>query len=95
MYDLGFGDLVGYVAYMYYPGWLVVGGFVEFDLKFFFISLKHIGLQKGQIGRTMGSPASRQPHALALAVSRTADKRPVEFNFAAKGRGAGRYGRTR
>lgn len=96
MYDLCFGDLVGYVAYMYYPGRLVVGGFVEFDLKFFFTLLKHTGLQKGQIrGRTMGSRASRQPHTPALAISRTADKRPGEFNFAAKGLGAGRDGRTR
>lgn len=33
MYDLGFGDLVGYVAYVYHPGRLVVGSFVEFDLR--------------------------------------------------------------
>lgn len=28
MYDFGFGDLIGYVAYVYHTGWLVVGGFV-------------------------------------------------------------------
>jgi len=64
MYDLGFGDLVGYVAYVYYPGWLVVGGFVEFNLKIFLLLLlKHTGLQKGQIGTDDGisglTPAAR------------------------------------
>jgi len=62
---------------------------------FFYIIKTHWSPKKGKSGRTMGSRASRQPHAPALAISRTADKRPGEFNFAAKGRGAGRDGWTR
>lgn len=33
MYDFSLGHLVGYVAYVYHPGRLVVGGFVEFHLS--------------------------------------------------------------
>lgn len=80
MYDLGFGDLIGYIAYVYHPGRLVVGGLVEFHLEILvFVILKHTDLQKGISG------VSRQPHALAAAISRTADKRPGEFNLRPKG----------
>lgn len=68
MYDLCFGDLVGYVAYVYYPGRLVVGGFVEFDLKFFFTLLKHTGHPKraNQDGRWDLGPHASRTHRLWL-----------------------------
>jgi len=94
MYDLSFGDFIGYVAYVYYPGWLVVGGFVEFDLKFFltYYYTKTQVCKKGS--RTMmGFRASRQQHALhGLAIGTVVDRRQTtgRIQFAAKGRGAER-----
>jgi hypothetical protein len=92
MYDLGFCDLIWYVAYVYYPGWLVVGGFVEFDLEIFFILIKHIGLQKGGRADFHGPHASRT-HGYGY----FADRRQTtgRIQFAVKGRGDCRTGPER